>query len=121
MERPKLEPVAKDYRGESWRILFPDNREMMIIFTKKGCYRGGHSHSVPETSLLLSGKLKYWKIVDGKETIFEKSPGEPLFNKPGEIHLALALEDSWLIDWKIDAKIGEWTTANYPLYRTKIP
>jgi quercetin dioxygenase-like cupin family protein len=115
-----LEPVAKDERGESWRILFPDNREALLIFTKAGYYRGGHSHNVLETSMLLTGKLKYWKRFKGQEVVLEKTAGECTVNVPGEVHLALALEDSWLIDWKVGAHTGEWTTTNYEPYRRKV-
>lgn len=117
---PKLEPVAKDYRGQTWRIVFPDNREAMLIFTKKGFLRGGHSHSKPEISLLLTGKVRTWKIINGEEVITEKSAGEFMSNQAGEPHLTLALEDYWLIDWKIGAHIGEWETTNYEPYRAKV-
>ena len=116
----ELEPVAKDYRGESWRIVFPDNREALLIFSKAGFLRGGHSHSKPEISLLLTGKVRNWKIVNGTEVITEKSAGEFMMNQAGEPHLTLALDDCWLIDWKIDAHIGEWETTNYEPYRIRV-
>ena len=116
----KLEPVAKDYRGESWRVVFPDNREALLIFTKAGFFRGGHSHSKPEISLLLTGRVKTWKIVNNTEVITEKSAGEFMINQADEPHLTLALEDFWLIDWKIDAHIGEWITTNYEPYRVRV-
>jgi len=126
---PKLELVVKDYRGESWRIVFPDNREALLIFTKAGYFRGGHSHSKPEVSLLLTGRVKNWKIVrvnnDTKpnpthELITELSAGCFMINQAGEPHLTLALEDYWLIDWKIDAHIGEWITTDYEPYRKRV-
>jgi len=116
----KLEPVAKDYRGESWRIVFSDNREAMLIFTKAGFFRGGHSHSKPEVSLILTGKVRTWKIINGEEVVAEKVAGEFMSNQADEPHLTLALEDFWLIDWKIDAHIGEWTTTNYEPYRVRV-
>jgi len=126
----KLEPVAKDYRGESWRIVFPDNREALLIFTKAGFLRGGHSHSKPEISLILTGKVRSWKMEEivtsqgrpmgFKEVVTEKSVGEFMMNQAGEPHVTLALEDCWLIDWKIDAHIGEWVTTNYEPYRVRV-
>jgi len=116
----KLEPVSKDYRGESWRLVFPDNREALLIFTKKGFLRGGHSHSKPEVSLILTGKVKTWKIINGEEVVAEKATGEFMSNQADEPHLTLALEDCWLIDWKIDAHIGEWVTTNYEPYRVRV-
>ena len=114
---PRLESVAKDYRGESWRILLPDNREMMLIFTKADRLRGGHSHSKPEISLILTGTVRSWKIIARGPEMRDKSAGEFMINEAGEPHLTLALEDCWLIDWKINARIGEWTTTNYEPYR----
>lgn len=116
----KLEPVAKDYRGESWRILFPDNREALLIFTKAGFLRGGHSHSKPEISLLLTGRVRNWKIMNNKEVVSEKSAGETMTNEAGDPHLTLALEDYWLLDWKLNTKIGESKSTNYPPYRAKV-
>jgi len=116
----KLEPVAKDFRGESWRIVFPDNREALLIFTKKGFLRGGHSHSKPEISLLLTGRVRNWKRIDDVEVVTEKSAGEFMINQADEPHLTLALEDYWLLDWKIDAHIGEWVTTNYEPYRVRV-
>lgn len=121
MEEPKFEKIFSDERGASYRVVF-DNRELVLIFSKAGAMRGGHSHDRPETSMLLTGKVHYWKkTVDGKETEFDELPGEALHNEPGEIHLGKFLEDSWLIDWKVDSKIGEWTTTNYAPYRDRIP
>jgi len=116
----KLEPVAKDYRGESWRIVFPDNREALLIFTKAGFFRGGHSHSKPEISLLLTGKVRTWKMIGDQEIVAVKGAGEFMINQAGEPHLTLALEDYWLIDWKINAHIGEWITTNYEPYRVRV-
>jgi quercetin dioxygenase-like cupin family protein len=117
----KLEPIRADSRGASYRVLLPDNSEMVLIFTKKGAMRGGHSHDKPETSMVLSGRMKYWKkLADGREIEFEHGPGETLHNEPGEVHMALALEEGWLMDWKIGAKVGECTTTNYEPYRARI-
>jgi len=116
----KLELIAKDYRGAMWRILFPDNREALLFFTKAGFYRGGHFHSTPETSLILSGKVRNWKIVDDVEVVSEKGAGEIMSNQPGEPHLTLALEDYWLLDWKVNTHIGESTTTNYEPYRRHV-
>lgn len=116
----KLEPVAKDYRGAMWRIVFPDNREALLFFTKAGYFRGGHSHSTPEISLILTGRVRNWKIINGAEVVTEKVAGEVMVNQPSEPHLTLALEDFWLIDWKLDAHIGESTTTNYEPYRAKV-
>lgn len=111
---PKLNLIHQDYRGEIYQILLPDDREIMLLFTKKGCLRGGHFHNKLEVDLFVSGRMQYRKIENGfyHEIVFEKSAGDMLINHPGEPHLAVALEDSWLIEWK-DAHIGEWITTNY--------
>lgn len=116
----KLEKVSEDYRGLTYRVILPDNRELMLINTRRGFFRGGHSHSKPEISLLLMGRVRNWKIVNDTEVITEKSAGEFMTNQAGEPHLTLALEDYWLLDWKIDAHIGEWATTNYEPYRVRV-
>jgi quercetin dioxygenase-like cupin family protein len=117
----KLEPIFEDSRGASYRVIFPDDTEMILIYTKKGAMRGGHSHDRAETSMVLSGRMKYWKkLNNGKEIEFEHGAGETLHNEPGEVHMAQALEDGWLMDWKVATKIGECVTTNYEPYRSKI-
>ena len=39
-----LEQVHQDSRGDIYRVLLPDNRELMLFFCKAGFLRGGHSH-----------------------------------------------------------------------------
>ena len=118
---PKIEPIFEDSRGASYRVVFPDNIEMILIYTKKGAMRGGHSHDRPETSMVLSGRMHYSKILnDGSEIYFDHGSGETLHNEPGEVHMATALESGWLMDWKIGTKIGECITTNYEPYRAKI-
>lgn len=114
---PKIELIQEDYRGASYQLLFPDNREAVLIFTKAGFYRGGHSHSKPEISLILSGRLKNWKRTGDLELTTEKGEGEFMMNSPGEPHVTLAITDYWLLDWKLGAKIGESVSENYPPYR----
>ena len=122
MEAPILKPIAEDARGGSWSLYFPDlNAEIVIIYSKAGVYRGGHSHSKPEVSLLLSGKCHYWKIpTDGKEIEFDETPGSVLKNAAGEIHLSRFDAPSWLADFKIDTEVGECATTNYEPYRSKV-
>lgn len=120
MRVPEIKPIAKDFRGSSWSVLLPDGTEGVLIYTKKGAYRGGHYHTRPECSLLLSGQMKYRKMLDGEDVSFVQSPGDLLRNEPGEPHLALALESGWLFDWKLGAKKGEWKTVNYAPYRKEV-
>ena len=117
---PRIEKIAEDFRGSSWAVLLPDGTEGVLIFTKKGVLRGGHWHNKPETSLLLSGRMKYWKMERGKETEFVQEAGDVLHNEPGEPHLALSLEDGWLFDWRVGAKKGETVTTNYTPYRKRV-
>lgn len=120
MDKPIIEPIAKDFRGESWSLMLPNGQELVLIYTKKGMKRGGHSHNFPETSVIVCGKLAYKKkFPDGREITFEHGPGEVLHNEPNEIHMAQATEDGWLVDIK-EAKQADWVTTNYPPYRSEV-
>lgn len=115
---PRVKKIAEDFRGSSWSVLLPDSTEGVLIYTRKGMYRGGHSHSKAEVSLLLSGRMKYSKTLDGKEDIqFIQEAGQILYNGADQPHLAFALEEGWLFDYKLKAKAGETVTTNYPRYR----
>jgi len=118
---PRIEKIAEDFRGSSWSLLLPDGTEGVLIHTHKGVYRGGHSHSKPEVSLLLSGRMKYKKTLDRKHDVeFIQEAGQILYNGADQPHLAYALEEGWLFDWKLGAKKGETVTTNYPPYRKKV-
>ncbi len=121
MLTPRIEKIAEDFRGSSWSLLLPDGTEAIIIYSRKGVFRGGHSHDRPEVSLLLSGKAHYWKrFSDGHEEEFDERPGQLLYNLPGEVHLARFDKQGWLFDWKLGAKAGETVTTNDPYYRKRV-
>jgi hypothetical protein len=117
-DTPSLHLIAEDFRGASWSLLLPDGTEAVLIHSLSGVLRGGHYHDCPETSILLSGKVHYWKkLTDGTEIEFDEKPGETLHNEPGEVHLARFDADSWLLDWKVGVKAGEAKTVNVPEFR----
>ena len=99
----------------------PDGTEGILIFTRKGAYRGGHSHDKAEVSLVLSGRMEYRKRTsDGRALRFIQKPGDLLRNGPGEPHLAHALEDGWLFDYRLGVRAGETVTTSYPRYRRMV-
>lgn len=109
-----------DPRGDIYSIAIPPDQELMLFFCKAGYLRGGHSHDVPEVVLLLSGRMKYHKVVNGEDDTLELGPGEVSYNLPGQPHMGEFLEDSWLIEWKIGTKVGDWTTTDYEPYRAMV-
>ena len=111
---PTITPIYQDKRGKAWSIKF-DGRELVLIYSKAGAYRGGHYHTKPEVSLLLTGKAEYTKKIGKEEYQFVQTPGHLLTNDALEPHLAHFLADSWLIDWKTAE--GEYLTVNIPKYR----
>lgn len=123
IKAPELRPIGSDSRGASWSLYFPDlDAEMVIIYSKANTYRGGHSHiNKRETSMLLSGSVSYVKkLTDGQIIEFDEKPGDVLKNDIGEVHRAYFTEPSFLIDWKIDCKVGEAITVNDPELRAKV-
>ncbi len=120
-EEPIFEKISEDKRGANYRIILPGKRELVLIFTRAGYWRGGHFHDADEVALMLRGKMEYFKrTADGKDLTFEVSKGQSYENKAGEPHVGHFLEDSWLLDWKIDACIGEFTTTDYEPYRARV-
>ena len=116
----KLDKIHSDARGDIYQVVLPKNRELMLFFCRAGHLRGGHSHDCTEAVFLLSGKLRYHKMVNGQEVISEMSPGDVSYNLPGVPHLGEFLEDSWVVDWKTDAGIGEFTTTDYEPFRARV-
>lgn len=117
-DEPVLTKIAENKRGASWSIMLPNGQELILIRTNKGFWRGGHSHNVIEASVLLSGRIRYWKLdPPGVESQFDVETGSVLHNAPGAVHLALALEDYWLIDLRPGSKASDIKSTNYPPYR----
>ena len=116
---PTLELVHTDARGEIYRVVIGD-RELMLHRSVAGALRGGHSHDYDEQVLLLTGKMRYWKLRYGQERTFVLEAGMGSLNPAGEVHLGEFLEDSWLIEWKIGPRIGEGKTTNYEPYRSRV-
>lgn len=119
---PRLEFVHGDDRGDIWRVLIPPDLELLLFHCKAGCKRGGHSHTTPEVGVLLTGKMIYHKVIDGKPEALEKRPGDVTRNLPSEPHMAEFLADSWVLDWKYgpDAGVGKWETIDYPPMREQM-
>ena len=115
-----LKLVHEDARGELYAIELPDNREVMLLFSKAGTLRGGHSHSVPEQVLVLTGRMLYHKLHPGRASYTtELEPGDCSFNAADVIHMGEFLEDSWIIEAKM-AKKGEWSQTDYEPYRARV-
>lgn len=128
MIEPTLEKVHEDERGAIYSITLGPDNEMLLIFSKKGALRGGHSHNCDEVTLLLSGSMQYHKadlaLVEANwhtsEWTEEVKAGELQSNPAGIAHLGEFLEDSWLLDWRMGAKTSEIVTTNYAPLRDRI-
>lgn len=116
---PSIKLEHSDARGEIFSIQLPDNRELMLIHSKAGAFRGGHSHSCEEIVVLLSGGMRYWKRSTDHDVIYEMLAPSSSMNMPDEIHLGEFIQDSWLIEWKVAEK-GSWTQENFPPFRAMV-
>lgn len=115
-----FEFVSEDERGKIYRVVLPDNHELVLGFTRAGHFRAGHSHSTREVNVILSGKVKCYSRRGDDDVVSEKTNGDTIVNEPNVPHLIEAIEDSWIMDWKPDARIGQWTTTEFQPYRTKV-
>lgn len=107
----KFKLVGKDRRGERYVVKI-GREKWVVIFTKKGKYRGGHWHSKKQLHLLLSGKWLVWTKLKGKVRKFVLSAGEEYCASAKEIHLVKALENSIHIEPEENTK-----TFNYEPWR----
>mgnify|MGYP001572940857 CR=1 FL=1 len=115
--KPELTLIHEDKRGAIYSILLPTKQELMLFHSNAGFLRGGHSHDVPEIVMLLSGRLRYHKMVGGQEVVIVLEPGEISFNAPGEPHMGFFEEESWLIEWKINTPAGGFLTTDFEPFR----
>jgi quercetin dioxygenase-like cupin family protein len=115
--RPVLRLEHSDSRGEIYSITLPDGRELMLLHSKEGSIRGGHAHDVNETILVLNGAMRYYKVPGGTEAVTMLMDGDVSFNTAGEPHMGEFLQDTWLVEWKIGVKPGEWKNIDHDDYR----
>ena len=111
--------VHKDARGEMYVVELPEG-EMLLLFSRSGALRGGHSHTIPEVITVLSGKMRYHKIEAGEERTVLLTDGDSSFNAADVVHMGEFLEDTWLIEWKIGARRTGWKDTNYEPWRAKV-
>lgn len=121
VKTPELKLEHSDSRGEIFSITLPNNQEVMLLHSVKGSLRGGHAHDVDEDIILLNGRMVYYKKAeDGTEWANVLKAGETGFNPAGEVHMGEFTEDSWLLEFKINTKKGEWKNIDYEPYREKV-
>lgn len=119
--RPTITLVSEDARGEIYVVNLPNDRELVLLHSKSGTLRGGHSHDVPETNVLLMGRMKYHKLSPaGIDTTFTLGDGDTSVNDVGEVHMGEFLDDSWMIEWKRCANKNSWKNQNYAPWREKV-
>lgn len=103
-----------------YSITFPGEHELILLHSKAGTLRGGHSHTVPEHVLVLSGRMLYHRLTEtGKEQVEELLDGTASFNPAGAVHMGEFPEDTWVLEYKL-ARKGEWSNVNYPAWREKV-
>ena len=113
-----LEEIHRDARGEIYQIRLPGNQELMLFHCVKGYLRGGHHHDCDEMVVLLSGKMRYHKWVNGAEELTDLEEGQVSYTPAGVAHLGEFLTDCWLIDWKLGGvPAGGFLTTDFEPFR----
>ena len=128
---PSIKLEHADSRGEIYSIALPDNRELMLIHSKAGAFRGGHSHDCNEVVMLLTGKMRYHKVDEAGDPSYDIMTPECVVDRHGyrikafslnpanEVHMGEFLEDSWVLEYKFAEK-GQWTQQDYEPMREKV-
>ena len=120
MFEPQLRLEHADSRGEIYSIELPDGQELMLLHSKAGSFRGGHSHSCGEVVVMLSGLMHYYKQENGHEHKLTLPSGCLSHNRAGQVHMGEFVEDSWVVEYKLGTRKGEWTQEDYEPYRAKV-
>lgn len=118
---PTIRLVHEDDRGEMYAIDIGD-RELMLLHSRAGTWRGGHSHNVPELVMVLTGKMRYHKRREGWDVAdaVVLGEGDSSGNDAHEIHMGEFLEDTWLIEWKVCKDKHSWENTNYEPWRGRV-
>ena len=116
---PQLKLEHADARGEIYSIALPGNRELMLIHSKAGAFRGGHSHDCDELVALLAGQMIYHKVIDGRIYQEVVEPGGASYNLAALVHMGEFPEDSWVVEYKFGEK-GKWTQTDFEPMRERV-
>lgn len=81
----------------------------MVVYTKAGFLRGGHSHNGKELHFLISGKLLE---KTPKKKVLLKKYGDVCINPPNVPHMLKSVTDSVFLEIKPNAK-----TTSYDKWR----
>ena len=121
VDEPSIVLVSEDARGAIYSISLPGNKELMLLHSKAGTFRGGHSHTVAETVMVLTGRLRYHKMAPkGEEKVVVLSDGQSSFNEAGQVHMGEFLEDSWIVEWKRRTTKDGWRSDDYEPWRARV-
>ena len=122
MFTPELKLEHADARGEIYSLTLPGDRELLLLHSLPGSFRGGHAHTVDEIVVMLTGVMRYHKRTEtGKEDHGEVlKGGQGSFNEKGLVHLGEFVEDTWLLEWKLNTRKGEWKNLDYPEWRERV-
>ena len=121
MDAPVLTLEHADARGEIYSITLPGDKELMLLHSYEGTLRGGHSHDVDETVVILTGTMRYHKRDDdGVASQQIVVGGDASRNPAGMPHMGEFLEDTWLIEWKLAANKKSWKNIDDPAWRERV-
>jgi quercetin dioxygenase-like cupin family protein len=108
----QINKIFEDKRGEIY-VFVLNGREFLLFFTKRGFYRGGHTHELKEYGVVLEGMVERKIIIRDKEETEILKEGNLKIVPPGSPHLIKSLTDSWVLEWHEYPK----TRTNYEPYR----
>ena len=120
MFEPTITKVSEDARGEIYSISLPGDRELMLLHSKQGSLRGGHSHDVDEGVMVLLGAMIYHKRAGSGEMTGVLKEGGYSFNPTGLAHMGEFLGDTWLVEWKIGTHKGSWRNIDDETWRKRV-
>ena len=118
---PTITKVSEDARGEVYVITLPGDKELLLLHSVEGSLRGGHSHDVDEVVVMIIGRMAYYKRNDGgSSSVAGVIAGDASFNPVGVPHMGKFLEDSWLLEWKINTNKTGWKNTDYAPWRKRV-
>ena len=96
----KKNPNKDDKRGDLFDLGDLGEVHINVLTTGKNRIRGGHYHDYPEEFYIISGKLEFHELVDGKEVINYFGPDKTIVTTPNIPHYAKAVEDSVMLEYR---------------------
>ena len=93
-----MKPFFEDSRGKLFTLNI-DNKEYLLLETKKGFKRGGDYHQSTQHDIVLKGEVNFCHRINGKDIKTKMLEGQSITFPKNVPHYLESLTNSLVLEW----------------------